>query len=94
MPIYSFFVMNKNAGMVYTKDYTNLRNETEKVFTYPMDIKLDKLGYVKFGARDLIKIGHSLMTVDGQPVFLDKMDKNKLKIEDLKGATDVLEYLV
>lgn len=26
-------------------------------------------------------------------MFLDKMDSNKLKIDELKGASDVLEYL-
>ena len=93
MPIYSFFIMNKNAGMVYTKDFATVRNESEKTFTYPLEVKLDKFGSVKFGARDPVKVGHTLMAINGQPVYLDKMDKNKLKIEELKGAKDVLEFL-
>ena len=93
MPIYTFFIMNKNAGMVYSKDFATVRNESEKTYTYPLEIKVDKFGSVKFGARDPVKIGHTLMSINGQPVFLDKMDKNKLKIDDLKGANDVLEFL-
>lgn len=93
MPIYSYFILNKNAGMVYAKDYATIKIECEKTFNYPLEIKLDKYGCVKFGARDQIKIGHSLLAVNGQPVFLEKMEKNKLKIEDLKGANDLLEYL-
>lgn len=93
MPVYSFFILNKNAGMVYAKDYTLVKNESERTFNYPLEIKLDKLGNVKFGARDPVKIGHSLLSINGQQVFLDKNDKNKLKLEEMKGANDVLEYL-
>ena len=93
MPINMFFIMNKNAGMVYAKDLTSMRNEFEKSFTYPLEVKLDKYGCVKFGARDPLRLGHNLLAVNGQAVFLDKQDQNKLKIEDLRGAADVLEYL-
>ena len=79
--------------MVYAKDYSTIRIENEKTYTYPLEIKLDKLGNVKFGARDPIKIGHSLLAVNGQAVFLEKMEKNKLKIEDMKGANDLHEFL-
>ena len=30
MPIYSYFIMNKNAGMVFAKDYASIRNEFAK----------------------------------------------------------------
>lgn len=93
MPIFSFFILNKNAGMVYAKDYAVVKVESEKTYNYPLEIKLDKLGQVKFGARDPIKIGHSLISINGQQVYLDKMDKNRLKMDDMKGANDVLEYL-
>jgi len=79
--------------MVFSKDYASARSEVEKTFNYPLDIKLDQNGCVKFGARDQIKIGHSLLSVNGQAVYLDKMDKNKLKVDDLKGAEDLLEFL-
>lgn len=70
-----------------------VRNEFEKMFNYPLDIKLDKYGCVKFGAHDPIKIGHHLLALNSQAVYLDKMDKNRLKMEDMKGSSDILEYL-
>ncbi|CAF1034304.1 unnamed protein product [Brachionus calyciflorus] len=91
MAIFSFFILNKNAGMVYSKDYTNIKIESDRMYTYPLEIKLDKLGTVKFGARDPIKIGHTLISVNGQEVTLDKMDKNRLIIKETKA--DVFEYL-
>ena len=36
--------MNKNAGMVYAKDFAQHKNETEQTFNYPLEIKLDRLG--------------------------------------------------
>lgn len=93
MPIYSFYILNKNAGMVYARDYATVKNEVERMFTYPLEIKLDKFGCVKFGAKDQVKVGHSLMAVNNQKVYFDKMDKNRFKIEDMKGASDLFEYL-
>ena len=93
MTIYSFFIMNKNAGMVYSKDFATLRNESELSFDYPLDIVIDKLGNVKFGARDTVKIGHSLISINGNSVYSDKMDKNKLKMDSQGNTEDVIEYL-
>lgn len=85
--------MNKNAGMVYSKDFATLRNESELSFDYPLDIVIDKLGNVKFGARDTVKIGHSLISINGNSVYSDKMDKNKLKMDSHGNTEDVIEYL-
>ncbi|RNA44481.1 trafficking particle complex subunit 4 [Brachionus plicatilis] len=93
MAIYSFFILNKNAGMVYSREFTNVKIESEKVYNYPLEVKLDKLGCIKFGARDPVKVGHVLISVNGQDVYFDKMDKNRLKMKDMKGAEDVFEYL-
>ena len=93
MTIYSFFIMNKNAGMVYSKDFASMRIESELSFDFPLDIIIDKLGNVKFGARDSIKIGHSLISVNGNNVFSDKLDKNKLKMENQGSVDNVIEYL-
>jgi hypothetical protein len=92
MPIFSFFILNKNAGMIYSRDYSIVKNEFERSYAYPLELKLDKTGTVKFGAKDPVRIGHTLIAVNGQQVFLDKTDNNKLKIDDLKGASDLFEY--
>jgi hypothetical protein len=93
MPIFSFFILNKNAGMIYSKEYSIVKNEFERSYAYPLELKLDRTGAVKFGAKDPVRIGHSLISVSGQAVFMDKTDKNKLRIKDLKGADDLFEYL-
>lgn len=94
MPIYSFFILNKNAGMIYDRDYVTVKNETDRMFNYPLDIKLDKFASVKFGGRDHnVKIGHILMSVNGHKVFYDKMDKNRVKIDDPKGIVELFEFL-
>lgn len=93
MAIYYFFILNKNAGMVYSREFFNVKIESERSFSYPLEIKLDKLGCVKFGARDPIKIGHVLISINGQDVYFDKMEKNRLKIKEMNGAEDVFDYL-
>ncbi len=93
MTIYSFFIMNKNAGMVYSKDYFTKKNEFEQSFDFPLDIILDNFGNVKFGARDSIRIGHTLISVNGKNVFSDKMDSNTLKIGTEAESVNVMSYL-
>lgn len=92
MTIYSLYILNKHAGMIYTKDFNSYRAEIERVLTYPLDIKLDENGLVKFGARDGIRIGHTLMAVNGQTVIKDKIN-GKLKVEKQGVLEDVFEYL-
>lgn len=86
--------MNKNAGMVYSKDYHVKKHEIEQSFDYPLDIILDNFGNVKFGVRDSIKIGHTLMSVNGINVYSDKLDSNTLKLDTSSSeSVNVLSYL-
>jgi hypothetical protein len=91
--IYHIFILNKHAGMIYTKDFSSdkVRTEVERVLTYPLDIKIDDNGYVRFGARDGIRIGHTLMGINGQAVLKDK--NNKIKIDNKGVLEDVFEFL-
>jgi hypothetical protein len=93
MTIFSIIILNKHAGMIYTKDFSTdkVRTEVERVLTYPLDIKIDDNGYVRFGARDGIRIGHSILGVNGQPVTKDK--NNKLKFDNKGFSEDVIEFL-
>ena len=96
MPIFTLFILNKNAGMIYSRDLASavVKHEFERSYSYPLEVKLEKSGAVKFGARDPIKIGHSLLSVNGQAAYLDKNDSNRLKFEgDMKGYADVHEFL-
>jgi hypothetical protein len=93
MTVYSLFILNKNAGMIYTKDLNQEKQrntEIERNFSYPLDLKIDENGIVRFGARDGIRIGQQLLAIGGQTVFKDRID-NKLK---QKGSNeDVFDYL-
>lgn len=79
--------------MIYTKDFSTdkVRTEVERVLTYPLDIKIDDNGCVRFGARDGIRVGHTILGVNGQPVAKDK--NNKLKFDNKGTPEDVLEFL-
>ena len=64
MGIYNIFIVSKSGGLIYHYDHNIPQRETEKTFSYPLDIKLEldnKRVTVVFGERDGIKIGHTLL---------------------------------
>ena len=64
MGIYNIFIVSKSGGLIYHYDHNIPQRETEKTFSYPLDIKLELDGKrvtVVFGERDGIKIGHTLL---------------------------------
>ena len=64
MGIYNIFIVSKSGGLIYHYDHNLPQRETEKTFSYPLDIKLEleqKRVTVVFGERDGIKIGHTLL---------------------------------
>lgn len=73
MGIYNIFIVSKSGGLIYHYDHNLPVRETEKTFGYPLDIKLEldhKRVAVVFGERDGIRIGHSLLSVNGTPVVV------------------------
>lgn len=73
MGIYNVFIVSKSGGLIYHHDHNLPSHETEKTFSFPLDIKLGmehKRVAVLFGERDGIKIGHSLLSVNGVPVVV------------------------
>lgn len=56
MVIYGVYIVSKSGGLIFNLDHNNPKIETEKVFNYPLDIKLDyndqKKVTVSFGQRD------------------------------------------
>ena len=78
MGIYGVFIISKSGGMIFNYDHNLPVIETEKTFSYPLDIKLSmeqKRLTVVFGERDGIKIGHVLLAVNGTPVFVSSDGK-------------------
>ncbi|KAK7093756.1 trafficking protein particle complex subunit 4-like [Littorina saxatilis] len=68
MAIYSVYIINKAGGLIYQHDHNASRPEVEKTFSYPLELVLkifdDKI-VVAFGERDGIKVGHSVLAVNG-----------------------------
>lgn len=86
MAIFSVYVVNKAGGLIYQWDSYSPRAESEKTFSYPLDLLLklhDERVLVAFGQRDGIRVGHAVLAING-------MDVNGKYTADGK---EVLEYL-
>uniref|UniRef100_A0A452GG48 Trafficking protein particle complex subunit n=1 Tax=Gopherus agassizii TaxID=38772 RepID=A0A452GG48_9SAUR len=58
MAIFSVYVVNKAGGLIYQLDQYAPRSETEKTFSFPLDLVLklhDERVVVAFGQRDSIR---------------------------------------
>ena len=69
--ISSVYLINKAGGLVYQRDSWLNELETEKTFGYPLGIVLKEVDdkvVVTFGEKDGIKVGYSLLSVNGQNV--------------------------
>lgn len=68
MAIFSVYIVNKAGGLIYQHDHNASRPEIEKTFSYPLELVLkifdDKI-VVAFGERDGIKVGHSVLSING-----------------------------
>jgi len=86
MAIHSVYIISKSGGMIFNYDHNFPKVETERSFTYPVDVKLElrnKKLVVVFGQRDGICIGQTLVAVNGTTVVIDKMETGQ----------DVMEFL-
>lgn len=55
MVIYGIYIVSKSGGLIFNYDHFTPKIETEKTFSYPLDIKLryeNKKVVVEFGQRD------------------------------------------
>lgn len=69
--VYSIYVINKAGSLIYQYNNYESKSEVEKTFGHPLSVVLrdvDEKLVVAFGERDGIKVGHSLLAVNGQPV--------------------------
>lgn len=66
MVVYTLLIVSKSGGLIFSHDHSIPRIETEKTFSFPLDIKLDydkKKVLVAFGQRDGI-FGKSIENKD------------------------------
>ncbi|KAJ8975329.1 hypothetical protein NQ317_008315 [Molorchus minor] len=87
MVIYGIYIVSKSGGLIFNYDNNVPKIETEKKFSYPLDIKLqveNKKIVVEFGQRDGIHVGHVLYAVNGVPVTGTQMDDGQNALEYLE----------
>ncbi|XP_033641122.1 trafficking protein particle complex subunit 4-like [Asterias rubens] len=86
MTIYSVYVINRAGGLIYQMDHTMPKTEVEKTFSFPLELTLkiyDERVVVSFGQRDGIKVGHTILGINGELV----------RGRQLEDGRDVLEMI-
>lgn len=93
MGINNVFIVSKSGGLIYHYDHNVPVRETEKTFSYPLDIKLEleqnKRVAVVFGERDDIRIGHVLQSVNGVPVTMGRNSGRAVVVGQDKEEKDL-----
>ncbi|XP_076274692.1 trafficking protein particle complex subunit 4-like protein Trs23 [Rhynchophorus ferrugineus] len=87
MVIHGIYIVSKSGGLIFNYDHNVPKIETEKRFTYPLDIKLNfenKKVSVEFGQREGLHVGHVLYAVNGLPVTGRQLD-------DGRDVLDIIE---
>uniref|UniRef100_A0A182Y069 Trafficking protein particle complex subunit n=1 Tax=Anopheles stephensi TaxID=30069 RepID=A0A182Y069_ANOST len=87
MVIFGVYIVNKSGGLIFNLDHNLPKIETEKTFSYPLDISLEyepKRISVAFGQRDGINVGHHLIAVNGMQV-------NGAVLEDGRDVKEIIE---
>lgn len=87
MVVYGVYIVSKSGGLIFHQDHSVPRIETEKTFSFPLDITLDydkQKIQVAFGQRDGIFVGHQLLAVNG-------INVNGPVLEDGKDVREMLE---
>ena len=71
MGVFYVFIVSKSGGLIFNYDHKVPAVETEKTYSFPLDIQLkfeNNRIVVAFGERDGVSIGHALLAVNGQQV--------------------------
>jgi len=86
MPVYNIFIINRAGSLIYDYDGLSQRVEIEKSMSYPLYLTFDIIDNrvtVAFGERDGIRVGHSILAINGENTVGTK----------LKSGEDVLSFL-
>ncbi|XP_055331335.1 trafficking protein particle complex subunit 4-like [Paramacrobiotus metropolitanus] len=93
MVVYSLYIVNKAGGLIYHYDHNVQRNEVEKTFSYPLEFSLefmDERLVVRFGEADNIRVGYSVLSVNGIPVVGRNIQGDPAQ---KRAEQEVLEFL-
>jgi hypothetical protein len=104
MVVHSFYVINRSGGLIFSYEHSIPKIELEKTFSYPLDFVLkpgQKGVVVEFGQRDGIKVGHTILSINGIPVrgnFIDfsahsSTNNDEEQQSSSSTSRDIIEYL-
>lgn len=108
MVVYSFYVINRSGGLIFSYEHSIPKIELEKTFSYPLDFVLkpsQKGVVIDFGQRDGIKVGHTILAINGIPVrgnFIDfsapsttttATTDDDQQVSSTSSSRDIIEYL-
>lgn len=77
MVVHSFYVINRSGGLIFSYEHSIPKVELEKTFSYPLDFVLkpsQKGVVVDFGQRDGIKVGQTILSINGIAVRANSID--------------------
>jgi hypothetical protein len=103
MVVHSIYIINRSGGLIFSYEHSIPKIESEKTFSYPLDFVLkqgQKGVVVDFGQRDGIKVGHTILSINGIPVrgnFIDFSASSSTNTDDdqqiSSSSRDIIEYL-
>ncbi|CAF2914739.1 unnamed protein product [Rotaria sp. Silwood2] len=104
MVVHSFYVINRSGGLIFSYEHSIPKIELEKTFSYPLDFvfkRTQKGVVIEFGQRDGIKVGHTILSINGTPVranYIDFSDPSSVNNDDdqqisTSTSHDIIEYL-
>jgi len=91
--IFNIFIVSKSGGLIYHYDHKCASDRNRKNIWLPLDIKLGlehKRVAVVFGERDGIKIGHSLLAVNGTPIVVTN---GRAVLENEQEGKDIFQII-
>ncbi|CAF1193107.1 unnamed protein product [Rotaria sp. Silwood1] len=104
MVVHSFYVINRSGGLIFSYEHSIPKIELEKTFSYPLDFvfkRTQKGAVVEFGQRDGIKVGHTILSINGTQVrgnYIDFSAPSSINNDDdqqisTSTSHDIIEYL-
>ncbi|CAF0900951.1 unnamed protein product [Adineta ricciae] len=107
MVVHSFYVINRSGGLIFSYEHSIPKIELEKTFSYPLGFVLapsDKGVVVQFGQRDGIKVGHTIISINGVPARGNNIDfssapstattnDDEPPSSSLTNSYDIIKYL-
>lgn len=85
MAIFGVYIINRAGGLIYQYDHNMPRVEVEKTYGFPLDLTLkmyDGKIVVSFGQKDGVKVGHTVLSVNGE-VADGRLLKNESCVRDI-----------